>query len=85
MRFGRELTKTDQIAGGSQEIHRRDPAKLEALVHLADLKLESIEVMIADRRSVAMELYGRRDSRIRMTATSSVSSQISFAPVSSVS
>jgi hypothetical protein len=66
----RELTTIDDRTRGSQEVHSEDAADLEAVVHLADLRLEIIHAAISDRepidmRPIVVDLR-RRDGRCGM-------------------
>ena len=66
----RELTTIDDRTRGSQEVHSEDAADLEAVVHLADLRLEIIHAAISDREPIDMRPIvvdsRRRDGRCGM-------------------
>ncbi|HEX2689847.1 MAG TPA: hypothetical protein VHN14_24680, partial [Kofleriaceae bacterium] len=56
-----ETVQIDDRAGGSQKVHAEDATESEAVVHLADLQLEVIEAMAANRKPVdlANKTYSR--------------------------
>ena len=48
----REAAEVDDRTCSTQEIHAEDPSDLESIVHLADLDIEVVEAMIADREPI---------------------------------